>query len=720
VVWEEIIIYLPARVSLLLLSATLANAKELADWLAHVRGQPCQVVLAQDRPVPLKALFMALDGEVWPLTSQGRLSPAIRHLLKRPQALSQPLPLNRLLTGLEELDLAPAIFFLTSRAECDQALLFCDRPSTSRWTELQPELNRTIDRFIEEYPFLKGHRLLPYVRRLGVAAHHAGLLPHLKLLVERLMQRGLLRAIFATSTVAAGVNFPARSVVLPQSDRFNGREFQTLTATELTQMTGRAGRRGMDRVGFVVLPPGPHQNLPLLADLLKAPPEPIISQIHLSFSMILNLLLSHTPDQIKPVLSLSLATFQSAGEDRRQRPGFMDKLIRSLKKGHCQEIETAIVQRRRQARLENELDRLRSGWENLEARLRLTSRLTPGRIILDVHGRPWLVKRLAERQDRTGVVAARLGSKIKLRHGRLRLKFMNLEKIGRVCQRVMEDKQDRQLVPELRRLTKADLKPVQEAGPLPAQAQARLDQAQARLERLEAELAASPCPACDLYRECLASPDSSLGQSLDKAQDWLERLAEERHKLWLAFLHRLDFLKAEGFVQAQGELTDQGRWAARLRLDHPLIIAEAIRLEALPQQRPDLLAALMAPFVLDRDRAWPTSVKKLSPDPGLSSAFRRLESLVEPLVRRQAEAGFETPKFRFAPALALFRWANGQAWDELIGAFQVEPGDVASLVFRTADNLRQMAALKDSHPALASSALKAQNLLLKEPVIVPV
>ncbi len=719
VVWEEVIIYLPPRVRLLLLSATLANAEELSAWLSSIRNQPCRIVRTDERPVPLNSLFMAPDGMVLPLHKNGALTPGISHILGRRKSYSKSVPLARVMTGLEELDLLPAIFFLTSRADCDKAAAQAATPPRGRWAEALPALNREVDLFLEKYDFLKGHRLLPLIRRYGVASHHAGHLPHFKLLVERLMQAGLLRAIFSTSTVAAGVNFPARSVVVSQSDRFNGREFQNLDATELTQMTGRAGRRGKDRVGFAVYLPGPHQDLALMAALSVSPPEPVKGQMQLSFSMILNLLNSHSPDLIKPILSLSLAAFQSAGADTEKRPPFLDRLAQELKQGRCQEIEQVIIQRRNHSRLESRKRELERGWEAFEAGLRMDGLLVPGRIFEDFRGRLWMVMRRNDRKGRPGVLAVRLGSKIKLNHGRLRLKFVGLDRIDRIGSEKLELQPDRQLVPVLRKMADHRFKPYAGEAELSPKARARLDQAHQELENIKTALAASPCPGCGLAAQCLAQPPSLLGQDLNRAQDWLERLAQERERLWLGFLNRLDFLRQEGFVDPQNKLTDLGHWAAELRLDHPLVISRAVEKNALPQDNPALLAALTAPFVLDRDRAWPSSLKGIRVPPSLKSAFLKLENRLSPLARRQAEAGFPSPRFFFTPALALYLWAQGRPFEELTKTFQVEAGDMASLILRTAENLRQLRSLKQSHPQLASNAHQARELILREPVIVP-
>ena len=170
---------------------------------------------------------------------------------------------------------------------------------------------------LEVYPFLRTHQHLSILKNCRVGSHHGGQLPHWKLFLEKMMQEGYLDAIFSTSTVAAGVNFPARTVVIFQSDRFNGKEFVPLGATDLLQMTGRAGRRGMDEIGFVLVVPGQHQDPRLINDLLKSPPDPIQSQIRVNFSMVLNLLLSHTPEEIRNLFVASLATFQNMSRDTR-------------------------------------------------------------------------------------------------------------------------------------------------------------------------------------------------------------------------------------------------------------------------------------------------------------------------------------------------------------------------------------------------------------------
>ncbi|MDR2725154.1 MAG: DEAD/DEAH box helicase, partial [Candidatus Adiutrix sp.] len=270
VVWEEVLIYLPARVRLLLLSATVANAEELAAWLARNRGRPARVVTGGERPVPLAGLALWPSGEMTTLAEAARRDDRRR----RPSSFHPRTPNARIMRALAEADLLPAIFFLKSRLDCDAAAGRGGSPPQETPARLKAR-NRLVDEFLDKYPFLADHPHLGAVRRGAVAAHHAGHLPHYKMLVEELMSRGCLDAIFATSTVSAGVNFPARTVVIRQSDRFDGQGFSDFSATEFTQMTGRAGRRGRDHIGFVLAVPGPHLNLGLLAGLMNAPPDPV-------------------------------------------------------------------------------------------------------------------------------------------------------------------------------------------------------------------------------------------------------------------------------------------------------------------------------------------------------------------------------------------------------------------------------------------------------------
>jgi ATP-dependent RNA helicase HelY len=319
VVWEETMIYLPYRIPLLLLSATIGNAGHIADWLSSIRKKKCIVVEETKRPVPLYPLFFHPSGTLLPFASPG--SPPKKMRLhkkvaayassKRPLFLAPPRklpPFGDIMRVLKKYRLLPAIFFLKSRADCDHALDLC-HDDLIHDRNRKEKLSRRVDTLVSQSPHIAGHRQLWHLEHLGVGAHHSGQLPAWKLVLETLMTEGLLEAVFATSTVAAGVNFPARTIVFLNSDRFNGQEFVALTPTEFHQMTGRAGRRGMDHIGFALAIPGKFMNIRLIARTLSLPPSDVISRIKINFSMVLNLLLSHTPEQIEDLLYKSFATY---------------------------------------------------------------------------------------------------------------------------------------------------------------------------------------------------------------------------------------------------------------------------------------------------------------------------------------------------------------------------------------------------------------------------
>jgi superfamily II RNA helicase len=327
VVWEEVMIYLPSRIPLLLLSATIGNAKQIAGWLNGIRSRKCVVVNESQRPVPLYPLFFHPSGTLYPLMTRSGAKNKTRLYkkivdyknAKKTLFLAPPgklPPFGDILHVLKKYHLLPAIFFLKSRADCDSAITLCYENKLQNGHR-QQQLSRRIDELLSQSPYAAKHRHRWHLEHLAVGSHHSGQLPVWKLVLETLLTEGLLDAVFATSTVAAGVNFPARTVVFFNSDRFNGVEFKPLTSTELHQMTGRAGRRGMDHVGFAIAVPGKFMDLGLTAKLLTSAATGVTSQIRINFSMVLNLLLSHAPDQIEDLLNQSFATYLMANDGKR-------------------------------------------------------------------------------------------------------------------------------------------------------------------------------------------------------------------------------------------------------------------------------------------------------------------------------------------------------------------------------------------------------------------
>src|SRR5713226_5262762 len=200
------------------------------------------------------------------------------------------MPPATLLAALGKYNLLPAIVFLPTRRRCDEAASEAALSRRAQANERREKRHNFMRSFVEVHPEIRKHRHWDTIIRGGIASHHAGHMPAWKLVIEKLMSAGLLDAIFATATVAAGVDFPARTVVVTCADRRSASGWQTLTASELQQMTGRAGRRGKDRVGFIVAAPGLHQNPQRIAELLNAPPDPLESRFRATYTTLLNLL----------------------------------------------------------------------------------------------------------------------------------------------------------------------------------------------------------------------------------------------------------------------------------------------------------------------------------------------------------------------------------------------------------------------------------------------
>jgi ATP-dependent RNA helicase HelY len=224
------------------------------------------------------------------------------------------IPPPKLISALRNFNLLPAIVFLPTRRRCDEAAAAVAADKSQRADpERQAKRQEILEGFVAENPEIRGHEHTGLIVRAGVAAHHAGHLPAWKLLIEKMMSLGLLNALFATSTVAAGVDFPARTVVISNADTRGNDGWRPLTASELQQMTGRAGRRGRDNVGFVVLAPGQFQNPKKIAELLNAPPDALVSRFRATYTSLLNLLDAFGNfQQIREIAERSFSEFRTS------------------------------------------------------------------------------------------------------------------------------------------------------------------------------------------------------------------------------------------------------------------------------------------------------------------------------------------------------------------------------------------------------------------------
>ena len=345
-VWEEVILHLSEDVRLVSLSATVSNAEEFGAWMETVRGDTT-VVVDETRPIPLwqhimvgRRIFDLFDSRSHPAAGPMTVlvdQDLVRHVKQR-QALERveswqprgrgrrgsyqssndfrPLPRPDVIAQLDQSGLLPAITFIFSRAGCDAALAQCLR---SRLDLTSPEQVREIDTIIEKHTGelpeedleVLGYRDWCKALRRGLASHHAGMLPAFRQTVEELFVKGLVRAVFATETLALGINMPARTVVLERLVKYNGESHAELTPGEYTQLTGRAGRRGIDVEGHAVVLWQPGVEPTDVAGLASTRTFPLRSSFRPSYNMSINLVERMGAADSRKLLERSFAQFQA-------------------------------------------------------------------------------------------------------------------------------------------------------------------------------------------------------------------------------------------------------------------------------------------------------------------------------------------------------------------------------------------------------------------------
>ena len=338
-VWEEVILHLPKDVKLVSLSATVSNAEEFGAWLEEVRGDT-EIVVSEHRPVPLDQHVLFGD-ELMELFAAGSKNQRVNAELVQKHSSKLRIPIGKYTKGkkpkgeldkrfsripkiskpevveiLEDNDLLPAIFFIFSRVGCDAAVRACHQYGVRLTTrEEQAEIRYLVEEKTasiadEDLATLGYFEWLSGLER-GVAAHHAGMLPAFKEVVEELFLRKLVRVVFATETLALGINMPARTVVLERLDKFNGESRVQITPGEYTQLTGRAGRRGIDTLGHSVIQWSGNLDPASVAGLASKRSYPLISPFKPTANMAVNLIEAFGRKRAREVLETSFAQFQA-------------------------------------------------------------------------------------------------------------------------------------------------------------------------------------------------------------------------------------------------------------------------------------------------------------------------------------------------------------------------------------------------------------------------
>jgi len=674
--WEEVIIHCPKHIRLVCLSATISNNTQFADWVRSRRGDT-RLVASDERPAPLESLYMIKDkmgdrdAHLLPtfVARDGRRSPnpKIKHMLglerggrRRFRAPSRV----EVVETLARESMLPAIYFIFSRAGCDAA--------ARRLVEVGARLASEDDRAtIAEVAEARTSHLsdgdlavLGYESWMvalcsGVASHHAGLAPAFKETVEELFAMGLIKVVFATETLALGINMPARSVVLESLSKFNGETHAALRPGDYTQLTGRAGRRGIDAEGFGVVLHSPFVPFNQVTEIASAGSHELRSGFRPTYNMTANLIGAYSQDEARTLLRASFAAYQRKDEDA-SAVSAMEALERELARdeklaecelgsveGYLAEIEAIGAQSPRRA---------------AEAPLSVGA-------VIDViggarDGRYAVLKKLAPKNGAIRYLVLSTSGRVStLGHRQMR---GDSRVSGEIELPVPFKPRDRRFTQEtLRRLRKA-----------PAKADPRSSRA-----RVSHPVAA--CPDAARHVEAL--------RRAARAGRRLERRQAQRPGAGRGLIEELEAIRLllEGLDYVSGwSLTARGERLRRIHNETDLLLAESVERGFLYGLAPPELAAIVSVFVYEprTDEASPPQW----PTPALDSRWRQIESLWKELTESEKRLRLRPtrrPDPGFGPLT--LKWASGASFDDLPTG-GMAPGDFVRVSRQLADLLRQL------------------------------
>ncbi|GAA2525482.1 DEAD/DEAH box helicase [Pilimelia columellifera] len=736
-VWEEVIIHLPESVTLVSLSATVSNAEEFAQWLVTVRGET-EVVVSEHRPVPLwqhmlvgRRMFdlfhdsdAARKHDVHPellrhtreMLRRVELTPA-RGRPGRPRRwLPQPRP--DVIDRLEREELLPAIFFIFSRAGCDAAVQQC---LTSGVRLTSPTERAEVRRIVERGAAAIPHEDLAALGywdwldalERGLAAHHAGMLPAFKEIVEELFVKGLVKAVFATETLALGINMPARCVVLERLVKFNGEAHVELTPGEYTQLTGRAGRRGIDIEGHAVVLWGPEVDPRHVAGLASTRTYPLRSSFRPSYNMAVNLVASVGAFRARELLESSFAQFQAdrsvvgIARQVQRNTDTMDAYESELRCHHGDFAEyfalrVAIADRERElARDSAQLRRV--------AAVQSLTKLRAGDVIQVPSGRR---AGLAIVLD-PGAVAFGEPRPLVLTEDRWagRLSVADFPTPVQALDRVRVPRHFNHRAPAARR----DLAAMLRAVDAPRRTGRRGGRSRPTGEdeqilALRALMRAHPCHAC-ADREEHARWAERRHRLMRDTEALRSKVATRANSLARTFDQVCGLLSDRGYLSADGEVTDAGRMLSRIWTEADLLAAECLRAGVWDGLSPAELAAAVSVLVYEARREGDDRVS-LPRGPvadAIDETLRRwggLESAEAARgldLTREPDLGFVWP---------MYRWARGEALAPVLashGDGEMPAGDFVRWARQVMDLLGQLAEAAGASSALRATAREAMT-----------
>jgi ATP-dependent RNA helicase HelY len=754
-VWEEVILQLPEHVALVSLSATVSNAEEFGDWLVTVRGDTT-VVVDEHRPVPLWQHMMvgnrlldlfavetapARPGDE-PRDGAGELQvdpDLVRYTrdLERqssvwdrgrgrsPRGGGNGRPTTRFrppsrITVIDRLDrdgLLPAITFVFSRAGCDAAVGQCVRSGLRLTTEEEAaEIRRTVERRTAELPqadlAVLGYWEWREALERGIAAHHAGMLPAFKETVEELFVRGLVRAVFATETLALGINMPARTVVLERLVKFNGESHAELTPGEYTQLTGRAGRRGIDVEGHAVVIWQPGVDPEQVAGLASTRTYPLRSSFRPGYNMAVNLVGRLGTDAARDLLEKSFGQFQAD----RSVVGLARRIERNAEalagyaasmRCHLGDFTEYAALRRRVGEQEKSLSR-QGVAEQREAAADSLRSLRPGDVIAVPGGRR---AGLAVVLD-PGLDAAADPRPLVLTEDRWagRLSAADFPAPVEPLGRMRLPKHVDHRAPRVRRDLASSLR---NTGIVAPAAQRRRSHGGAvdnpELATLRRALRAHPCHGCD-DREAHARWADRYARLERETEQLRQKVRATTHSLARAFDRIRALLAERGYLDGE-EVTEHGERLARLWGESDLLTAECLRHGVWDALEPAELASVVSALVYEsrRDNGPMPRVPSGAVSEALAETVRIWAELDADERRHKVDRTRE-PDLGFA--WPMHRWARGESLSAVLTAaeqngVELSAGDFVRWCRQVLDLLDQIAGVAGRSSGVGRVAAQA-------------
>lgn len=685
-VWEEIIIHTPLHVQLVCLSATIANAEEFAGWVRSRRGET-DLVVETARPVPLQGMYLLRDRhsaeplKLLPTFTRrdGRLrpNPRLERLLAAERPGRRRFATPHRIDTIELLDgegMLPAIFFIFSRAGCDAAALRALEDGV-RLTDPDERdiiagivLDRTSHLSDSDLGVLDYGRFAACLEA-GVAAHHAGLVPAFKETVEELFSSGLLKVVFATETLALGINMPARTVVLESLSKFNGETHELMQPGDYTQLTGRAGRRGIDHEGFGVVLHSPYVSLAQVTQIASIGSHPLRSSFRPTYNMAANLVANYARPRALELLSASFAQYQRQ-EDRRQA----DEAVRQLEKRLLEEESQAVCHLGDVGDYLRQLDQPAVGRSPGGAFFRMGD-------VVDVPGGPRAGRHLIIRQ-----LSRKEGS----------VRFLALSTSGRTTPLGKRD-----LVEGSQRVARLEL-----PAPFRTSDKAAVADAVRRLRELPPPEGQPPVLPAAPVHPVAACPDA------DHHLRWARRARRTRLRLdqQLAMVRRSgvgvveDFSAIEELLTEWGylsgwQLTEKGKRLRFIYNELDLLLVESIEEGLLLGLSPEELAALVSVFVFEPRTDRPSS--PVHPTATIRERFGLIAGLSDRLARRERSGRLAVTRAPDPGFVDLAHaWASGVELEDL-PEHVLAPGDFVRVARQLVDLLRQV---REAAPLLASDA----------------